>query len=192
MVKTFPYSANFMSMRTRLINVANFYLIFAITGCTTTTISSSLPEMQYTSSDLVVSDTLGSKLMDDFKPNEGIVLIDGEEVDATVTLKVNTTSNLELYLIVDNRLQSPFKLSTSAPELGDSSFNMKVAWPVTPEGDSERIEFALYNVEHSDSGRTISRVLLQHHQTDFKVHCNQTEFFLTLFFKKLFNYCVQE
>ena len=87
-----------------------------------------------------------------------------------------------------SRKLHPFILETVGGA-GDLDFAGTISWLVRVSGTSETVTMALYRVDTSESGNTVTKTLVQKVSRTYKVVCNKHECIIMLTLKRLLGLC---
>lgn len=120
--------------------------------------------------------------LDDLRPDESAVLIDGKTVPFSIEFKlhgpINNLSEFQIRFSTSHRRFHPFVVKTTGSE-GELAFESTITWfsPVSGITDSARV--ALYRVQRSQSGKTVAKTLLAEIRRTYGLACDPGRFFLT-------------
>ena len=130
--------------------------------------------------------------LENLKPVETTVLIEGTTAPVSIELKLSgPTSSNNKYLLQFSTPKNhfhPFSIETAGVG-GELDFSGTVTWFLDVSGISETITMALYRVDRSESGRTVTKTLVKDITRTYQVICNEDDFFLLLALKRLFCLC---
>ena len=126
--------------------------------------------------------------LENLKPDEGTIFIDGRTIPVSIDLKVSGNGHYALALSATNEKFRPFLLQTDQGA-GTMNFSGTITWYYDVSGTSDTVQMALYEVDESESGETEIKTLLKHFRRKYQVVCDKDQFFLILMLKRLFGLC---
>jgi hypothetical protein len=126
--------------------------------------------------------------LDNLRPSESTVLVDGQTVPISIDMKVSGTSQYALTMSACRKTFHPFLIRTWQG-LGEIQFSGTVTWFLDVRGTCENVTVALYRIENSDSGKTKVKTLVKEIRREYPVVCDENEWPIMLALKKLLGLC---
>lgn len=124
-----------------------------------------------------------------FRPEEGVVLIDGVDAEITIDMRASGHGWYEIWLTHDNNQTEPYEILITEQDGDDVAAFVTPKWSIPVHGLNEEIIITLYAVHKTEAGKTVTRTLLKQYKRRYDLICNQNEFKPILFVKKLLNCC---
>jgi hypothetical protein len=104
---------------------------------------------------------------------------------------INDPGQYVLQFSTSREDRHPFVIQTVGGG-GELDFGGTVTWFSRVFGTSENVTMALYYMDRSESGQTVTKTLLQQVGRTYQIVCNKDEFVVALALKRLFGLCKYE
>ena len=129
--------------------------------------------------------------LEDLKPQEGTVLTDGTQVPFSIDVRLSGPVGNDKYTVefaTSHEKSHPFVVQTVG-EAGEIDYSSTTTWFTRVYGTGETVTAALYDIDQTVSGRTVTKTLLKQVTRNYTIICDEREFVVILEIKKIFGLC---
>jgi hypothetical protein len=129
--------------------------------------------------------------IDNLKPDETTILTDGKKTSVSIDMTLSEPISAAKYVLefsAGDHKWDPF-IITTVGENGELEFSGTVSWYLRVYGESATVDMALYEVDQSDSGRTVTKTLVQEIRRTYQIECNKDECAMVLALKRWLGLC---
>ena len=184
---------------TAIINrcIIYFFFLVSLFGCTSTKYSGQTPKPSELEVKEVIEIEKDSRIgsnnsrysFKNLSPNSSYKFIDGKKTSASVDFELDGGGEVEIYLSINRNTLEPYTFKNIGT-IQSIQTKVRPTWEVTPRGNSIEISSSLFVISRNDKKTT--KTLLKKIKQAHPVYCNNDDFFLVLWLKRTFNYCLFE